>query len=261
MKILLVSGHTSGYNACKSTGVNEGDLNIELVKKIKSLLSKYAEVDVYPYDRDMYKDIRDSRCQVSLPSYRYILEVHFNAYDGSARGTSIQIHSNYKGGISVEQGIIDNVSAIGFKKRGTNGIVRRNDLLNMNTCLRLGIDYALIETCFYDSVADMNVYRNNKDNVAKAIVNGIVNGFGINEGSHNSNSDSHSENTAVGVVCNCYKLNVREEPNGKLILGILDRGDTVNIIGTGKDSDGDTWYKVQKSGLIGYVWPKYIQKK
>lgn len=36
MKILLISGHTSGHNPSQLTGVNEGDLNIELVKKLKT---------------------------------------------------------------------------------------------------------------------------------------------------------------------------------------------------------------------------------
>ena len=56
MKILLISGHTSGYNKSALTGVNEGDLNIELVKLLTPRLGRYADVTVYPYSRDMYHD-------------------------------------------------------------------------------------------------------------------------------------------------------------------------------------------------------------
>ena len=180
-KILLVSGHTSGHNRCRATGVNEGDLNIELVQLIQPILSKYAAVTVYPCERDMYHDVRDGRCQVNFNSFDYIFEVHFNA--GGGRGTSIQIHSNYKGGISVEQTVIDRVAAFGFRKRGTNGIVRRSDLLNMNTALRKGVDYALIEVCFYDSAADLAIYQPNKSKIAQAIAGGIADAFGFTGGS------------------------------------------------------------------------------
>ena len=81
-RILLVSGHTSGHNRCKATGVNEGDLNIELVKLIQPILAKYAAVTVYPCERDMYHDVREGRCQVNFTDYDFIFEVHFNAGGG-----------------------------------------------------------------------------------------------------------------------------------------------------------------------------------
>lgn len=179
MRILLVSGHTSGHNYSANTGRNEGDLNIEQVKLIKPRLDKYADVDVYPYDRDMYKDTKNGKLKVNYNDYDYIFEVHFNGFNGNARGTSIQIHTNYKGGISVEQGIVDRIAAIGFKKRGTNGIVRRDNLLNMSTALSCGVDYALVEVCFYDNHWDMLLYSDNKAAVAQAIADGITVGFGL----------------------------------------------------------------------------------
>lgn len=176
MKILLISGHTSGYNPSKATGVNEGDLNIELVKMLASRLEGYAEISVYPYDRDMYKDNKNGCLKVNLKDFKYIFEVHFDAFNGKARGASIQIHSDYKGGISVEKNILAKLVMLGFNNRG---IVYRNDLLNMETCLNLGIDYALLETCFFDNVEDMKLYKAKKEKVADAVANGIIEGFGL----------------------------------------------------------------------------------
>ncbi|MCI8549645.1 MAG: SH3 domain-containing protein [Lachnospiraceae bacterium] len=254
MKILLVSGHRPGYNACKATGVNEGDLNIDLVKSLRTLLSPYAEVTTYPYERDMYLDNKNGCLKVNLKDYRYIFEVHFNA--GGGRGTSVQLHSAYKGGISVEQAIVRNVAATGFKKRGNNGIVRRSDLLNMNTALKLGIDYALIEVCFYDSAADMALYRENKKAVSQAIARGIIEGFGL-EARHGESAADKEENRSA-TVTGCSSLNFRRTPNGA-ILGTIKGGTTVKITGTGKDPDGDIWYKIETGGLAGYVWPKYLR--
>jgi hypothetical protein len=36
-------------------------------------------------------------------------------------------------------------------------------------------------------------------------------------------------------------------------------GSALKITGTGKDSDGDVWYKVTAGNLSGYVWPKYVE--
>lgn len=255
MRILLVSGHKPGHNACRATGVNEGDLNVELTKKLHAMLSPYAQVDVYPYERDMYLDNKNGCLKVSLKDYRYIFEVHFNA--GGGRGTSVQLHSGYKGGISVEQAIVDNVAALGFKKRGSNGIVRRNDLLNMNTALRLGVDYALIEVCFYDSAADLALYRQKKDAVAQAIAGGIIDRFGLKGGGSGSASGQPAKRTVT--VTGCTALNVRTAPNGPSIAGTVKAGTVLEVTGSGKDSDGDTWLQVRYGSLRGYVWPKYIR--
>ena len=248
-KILLVSGHTSGHNYCKATGVNEGDLNIDMVKRTAKLLAPYADVMLYPIERDMYKDNANGCLKVNLRAFDYIFEWHHNASNGQARGTSVQLHTNYRGGISVEQTIANNLAAIGFKKRGTNGIVRRSDLLNMRTCLAIGVDYALLETCFYDNAADMAIYNANKQRIAEAVANGIISAFSLSGGGVTG--------ARAATVVGCTALNVRETPNGT-IMGSVRGGSTVYIIGSGKDSDGDTWHKVQAGSMVGYVWPKYI---
>lgn len=179
MKILLISGHREDYNPSAVTGVEEGDLTIELVKLIADRLKGYAEVTAYPYERDMYQDNRNGCLKVNLRDYDYIFECHFNAFNNKANGTEILIHKDYKGGVSVEEGILRNIVALGFTNRG---IVRRDDLLNMKTCLNLGVDYALLETCFFDNIEDMNRYKANKAKIADAVVAGIVKGFGLTRG-------------------------------------------------------------------------------
>lgn len=176
MKILLVSGHTSGYNADRLTGVNEGDLNIELTDWLSERLDGYAEVTVYPYERDMYHDNLDGQLQVELKTFDYVLEIHFNAFNGSVNGTEIYVHRDYTGGTTVEEKILRKVTALGFANRG---LKRRDDLLNMNVCFEQGVDYALLEVCFYDSPIDMERYAPIKGTVADVIVSGIVEGFGL----------------------------------------------------------------------------------
>lgn len=176
-RILLVSGHVSGYNACAETGVNEGDLNIELVNILEALLSDYAQVEVYPRGRDWYKDNKAGVSQVNPKDYDYIFEVHFNA--GKGTGTSVYLHTNYNKGVTVEKKILAGMKALGVRLRGSEGFNRKNTLLNCNVCQKAGVDYALMEVLFYDNAADMDFYKARKQEVANAIAAGIIDGFGL----------------------------------------------------------------------------------
>lgn len=61
----------------------------------------------------------------------------------------------------------------------------------------------------------------------------------------------------TATVVNCTALNVRKTPNGA-VAATIHKGDVVKITGSGKDSDGDTWTKIQCGSISGYIWPKYI---
>ena len=246
-KILLVSGHSPSDIRGQMYG-GEGKLNIELVHLIEKNLEQCCELTVYPDNRDLYKDLKQNRAVCDIRNFDYIFEVHFNSStDGKARGSSIQIHKAYKGGITVEQRIINNIAAFGLKKRGTNGVVRRDDLLVMNRCLKYGVDYALLETCFGDNRDDMAIYEKNKLAIAKAIADGIIEGFGLD-----------ASGKKKGTVVNCSTLNVRKTPNG-VIAGTVKRGTIVEVIGGGIDSDGDYWHMISYAGLTGYVWVDYLR--
>ena len=241
-KILLISGHRPGINACTRLNVNEGDLNVQLTRLVAARLSGYADVVVYPYLRDYYRDNLNGRIasEYNMSNFDYVLEIHFNAYDGTTVGTNVQLHLKYTGGVTVEQAVVDNLAArIGFRKRGVNGINRRDDLLNMNTAFKKGVDYALLETCFYDNVSDLIKYRKSPEKVASAISDGIIEKFGLKK--------------TVKIV-NCDSLNYRKSPNGA-ILGHYNSGDKIVVYETQPDSDGDLWYRTDQ----GYIWPTYTE--
>lgn len=249
-KILLISGHTANDNFAKTTGVFEGALNIEIVKNIEKHLRGYADVTVYPINLDYYKDNKTHRVidAYNFKNYDYVWEQHLNEYDGRARGASCQIHKNYKGGISVEKLICFNLEKLGFRLRGTDGIVRRGDLLNMNTALAAGVDYCLCEPFFCDNPDDLALYRKDPDALAKAIAQGMIDGFGLKK----------KTASVTGSVANCSMLNVRKKPNGKVAF-VISAGDTVIRRGAAYDADGDSWDLVETANGTGYVWPKYIR--
>lgn len=172
MNILLIAGHGQGDPGAVGNGYKEADLAREVVNNLRAILVDYADVVVFDISKNMYKYLKSGKYYNFNP-YDYILEIHFNA--GGGNGTEILVHKNQKG-VSVEQAIVKNISALGFKNRG---VKRRSDLQNMNIIFKNGKDYALLETCFIDSASDVNNYQNKSWKVAQAIANGIISGFGL----------------------------------------------------------------------------------
>lgn len=59
------------------------------------------------------------------------------------------------------------------------------------------------------------------------------------------------------TVTGCTALNIRKTPNGPVVAGTVKAGIVLEVIGSGKDSDGDVWTQVRYGSLVGFVWPKY----
>lgn len=177
MNILLIAGHGAGDPGAVKNGYKEAELTRELVAILKTQLSNYATVDVFDTTKNMYTYLKNGNTY-NFKKYAYVFEVHFNDFITVSHGTEILIHNTEKGN-SVEQKILNNICALGFKNRG---IIPRGDLLVMNTVKKkYGVSHALLETCFINSATDMKRYVDNKHKVAEAICKGIVDGFGLTQ--------------------------------------------------------------------------------
>lgn len=199
MKILLIAGHGEGDPGAIGNGFHEADKARELLSLTNEILKNYAETTVYPTNQNCYK----RSLKGDTPNYRnydYVVEFHFNSFNRSANGTEILIDDSEQG-YTVEQLMVNNIAALGFTNRG---VVRRNDLLNMNTCTSHGTSYCLIETCFIDNADDMKLYEASKNNVANAIVKGIVEGFGLSD--DYKNQDTETNGSVYKVQCGAFNL-------------------------------------------------------
>ena len=172
MKILLIAGHGAGDTGASGCGYKEVNLTRELVNLIVPKLRKYANVDVYNVNRSAFYDVQNGTFKIS--KYDYVLEVHFNAFNGSGHGTEIFVTDSEQY-TDVEQSIMNNLGKH-FVKRGGSGVKVTNWLV-IYTCKCLGISSALLETCFIDNKADMAEYQASKESVAQGIVDGIAEGF------------------------------------------------------------------------------------
>ena len=176
MKILLIAGHGAGDpGACSNYGVEATETR-RVVEMLKSKFGAYeVTIDVYPANRNAYTDIGAGALQVNFSNYAYVLEVHFNSSaNESATGVEVWV-TPIENGITVEQAIVNKVSALGYPNRG----VKREDFRVIRTAKNKGVSAALIETCFISNKNDMDRYNNNFSSVCNAIVEGVAEGFGL----------------------------------------------------------------------------------
>ena len=175
-KILLIAGHGEGDPGAPGNGYKEADLTREIVSLVKPELEKYATVDI----ADMTKNWYEHRYELDATPYDYVLEHHFNAIkketvsDGESMGTEIYV-TNAEKGISVEEKIVEKISALGLKNRG----VKKKDYSLIKRIKNQGVSSALLEVSFIDDVDDMKIYNERKKEIAAAIAEGIAEGFGL----------------------------------------------------------------------------------
>ena len=182
MNILVIAGHGgTPYDpgAC-GCGYKEAEETRRIATAITPMLRNYGfTVTMYDQRNDAYKVLR-SGGKLPLSGVDYVLEIHLNAGvndakgNGATTGTEVLVHTAEKG-VTVEQAICRRIAALGFKNRG---VKRRSDLLVMNTVHRAGISHALVETCFIDDADDMKLYKAKFYEIARAIADGVAEGFG-----------------------------------------------------------------------------------
>ena len=180
MRILLIAGHGDGDPGAVGNGYKEADLTREIATLLRAELQSYADVDIADMKKNWYQYVCKKGGNLSVSGYDYALEIHLNAVkpetqsDGKTKGTEIYVTAAEKG-TKVEQGIVNALSALGFKNRG----VKRYNWALINHIKKKGVSSALLEVFFIDDIDDMKLYQNRKSEVIKAIANGIISGFSL----------------------------------------------------------------------------------
>lgn len=201
MKILLISGHGAGDPGTVSQFGKEADETIYMVEGIKKTLSAYAQVDLYPTERNAYKDAKAGKLAVDFGNYGYVLEVHFNSGaadlkgNGRTTGTEIYVTTAEKT-VGVETKIVQSIAALGFKNRG----VKRTNFTVIYRAKAAGVSSALLEVCFIDDKDDMSAYAAKKTQIAAAVANAIATQFGLKKGSQEAGSSPATQEIKAGSV-------------------------------------------------------------
>lgn len=175
MKILLIAGHGDGDCGAVGNGYYEADLTREVVNLLKPQLDGYAEVTIADTTKNWHKHLIKQGNSFDFKPYDYVLEIHFNSFAvKSANGTEIYITRSEKSH-GVETNIVNGIAKLGFTNRGV--IPMNFDVINY--IKRQGVSSALLEVCFISNEKDMKNYQNKKNEIVKAIANGIITGFSL----------------------------------------------------------------------------------
>lgn len=182
MNILLIAGHggTPYDSGAIGGGYTEAVETRRMAQAVAPLLRNYGfDVSIYDQSQDAYKVVTQGG-SLPLSGVSYVLEFHLNSAandpsgNGITTGTEIFVHTNEQG-VSVEQAILRRVCALGFKNRG---VKRSSGLAVLRHVHSRGISHALIETCFIDDKDDMTLYGQKFNAIARAIADGVAEGFG-----------------------------------------------------------------------------------
>lgn len=177
MKILLIAGHGGGDSGAIGCGRREDELSRELVTELQRELLQYnCDCRVYNMTLSAFHEIIGLRKSYDFTPYDYVLEVHFNAYkqntDGKTTGSEIYVTTGQKN-TAVEEKILKNICAFGFKNRG----VKRKNFALINKVCSQRVKAALLETCFIDDGDDMKIYLNSKTDIIRAVASAIAGEF------------------------------------------------------------------------------------
>lgn len=182
MKILLISGHggTPYDSGAVGNGYTEAVETRRMANAVAPLLRNYGfDVSIYDQSQDAYKVVTQGG-SIPLSGIDYVMEFHLNSAandlkgNGKTTGSEIFVHVN-ENGIGVEQAILKRLAALGFTNRG---VKRSSGLAVLKHVYKRGVSHALIETCFIDDKDDMELYKAKFNDIAKAIADGVAEGFG-----------------------------------------------------------------------------------
>ena len=178
MKVLLIPGHGNGDPGTVKLGYREADIVRELAPLIKAYLSPYCQVDIADTNVHWYRKIITNKNPYNFQGYTYVAELHVNSNakdlngNGKSTGTEIYVPRSEKI-TTVEEKILKNMALLGFKNRGV--IPKNMDLISY--IKKQGVSAALIELFFLDDKDDVMLYQSKKSEIARAIAEGIAEGY------------------------------------------------------------------------------------
>ena len=171
-KHLVIAGHGKQPSGRIDYGAEgNGYKENNLTKELCILMDAYAGEEMsFITDHDVY-GYREMGIHTGWDS---ITEIHFNAFNTTAKGCEVLIHADFEPDAMDKKllAVLDTYFVSrGFKKRST---ALGNRIENMEVCKTKGFNYRLIEVCFIDNAGDIAIYQANKKAIAKGLVEAIT---------------------------------------------------------------------------------------
>ncbi|RXI70487.1 N-acetylmuramoyl-L-alanine amidase [Clostridium tetani] len=169
MKIGIDCGHTKTGSDYGSRGVlrDESYLTREVGVRVANKLKALGHTVINCY-KDNCSSLGDSLSyrvtQANNNNVDLFISIHFNAFNSQAHGTEVWTYGGKH--FTEADRVLNNLVALGYKNRG---IKNGSDLYVLRNTKSKAM---LIECCFCDNKADMDIY--NAEKISDAIVKGIT---------------------------------------------------------------------------------------
>ena len=189
-------GHTLTGPGCGAVGyLNESNENRRLGKRVKELLEKNG-VKVYDATVDKASSagayLKEAVNKANSQKVDLAISIHFNCFSNStANGTETLIYSQTSKAKDLAARVNNNLVKVGFANRGVKVY---KDLYWLKNTSAPSI---LIETCFVSSKNDTDLYNKKFEDVAKAIVEGVIGREIKTNGSTNTTSNNNTNNKNI----------------------------------------------------------------
>lgn len=180
---LFVYGHGAGDPGAVGDGTNERDFNRKVMHPyFKKWADKLKNNKIIFWDvsgnKDLFQDTAKGWGIYSMSNKQYasITEFHLDAASASATGGHGIIYKTYSPDTEDKNVVLPIRDYIGWwgSVKNTQGINRRDNLLNCNVAAQRSINYRLIEQAFITNKNDMVNLRKNIDVFAKSIVEAVT---------------------------------------------------------------------------------------
>lgn len=268
-RMLVMAGHGRNQDGSWDPGaVGCGYQEANLTRELRDLIKAAADragvsCDVAP-DRNHYSYFKNGG-QYDVSAYNYVLEVHFNASatadqsgDGKMKGSMVYIDQSEKGH-SVENAILSNLYSLGSCQACDGVVIAQRQwpsgLMVQSAVRRQGVSHAVLETCFVTDQDDMDWYLVNKSRIARAIIAGIQQGFGLN---YKKVVTPYMVKVDVASIPD-HVLNIREQPTiNSPVTGKITETMSITIVDEASGTGASKWGKL-KSGA-GWISLDYAIK-
>lgn len=171
--LYVIAGHGAGDPGAGGGGYNEADLVRRLADRMKALAPN--DVEILDKSINWYASKRVNQDLKNRVGNNPVIELHMDSGASNARGGHVIIKGGYEPD-NYDYRLAEGISRL-FSGRSET-IVKRDNLYNINQAAKYGINYRLLEVCFISNDADRNLFLNNLDGVAEA----ILKAFGIEGG-------------------------------------------------------------------------------
>ncbi|VTS85776.1 glucosaminidase domain-containing protein [Streptococcus dysgalactiae] len=168
-KHLIICGHGHGQTGYDPGATNPG-LGITEAGKVREFAALMKRYSGNQIDYITEQNVYDYRSLGSIgKGYETITELHFNAFNGQAKGAEVLIYAGYHPD-ELDQKLLS-ILARRFSNRGFKKV---DWLYNANVAANRGYNYRLVEIAFIDNNSDMATYEANKEGMAREFAQAIT---------------------------------------------------------------------------------------